>query len=122
MKFSQAMAKLEENQKLKFKDQYGIIASLNEDGYLVLKHNGNTKSLDLLLKVASSQYLKADNWELAQESVDFMTALNNGGNIKPAEGDFEYTSSQAWLRILGNGCYLAGKPWVDYVNGKWHVE
>ena len=117
MKFSQAIAKLEENQKLKFKDQYGIIASLNEDGYLVLERNGNTKSLGLLLKVASSQRLPADNWGLIQEPVDFMTAYKawqDGKTIRLQTRDGEFKFAK------GIKDFYVSMSDIEY--GRWFIE
>ena len=115
MKFSQAIAKLEENQKLKFKDQYGFIASLNEDGYLVLERNDITKSLDLSLKVGSS-HLPADNWAVFQEPVDFMVAANSGKRIKSETWGGCYFLHEV-LRILQNHDAALG-----LINGKWFIE
>ena len=116
MKISQVMTHLEENPKLKFTDlKQEVEIYVDESGFLMAKYRGQFPGFDGNIEFHN-------DWQIVREPVDFMTALNNGRNIKPAEGDFEYTSSQAWLRILGNGCYLAGKPWVDYVNSKWYVE
>ena len=118
MKFSQAMAKLEENRELKFKDQYGIIASLNKDGYLVLERNGVKKSLDLLLKVASSRRLPADDWELIQEPVDFTTAIKSGERIKYIEwGQYE-SADDAFYKLHNSNVHVL----KDAIMGKWFIE
>ena len=120
MKFSQAMAKLEENQKLKFKDQYGFIVSLNENGYLVLKRNGVTTPLDWSLKVASSQCLKADNWEEAQEPVDFMMAFKAWQEGKLVSLKVEDDLSRR-KQVRKDYCTMNFNM-RDVESGKWYIE
>lgn len=58
----------------------------------------------------SYKHLNGDEWELVRKSVDFMTAVNSGQNIKPVEAEIAFERWQYWNLTL------------DRINGKWFIE
>ena len=55
-----------------------------------------------------------DEWELARQPVDFMTAINSGKYIKPSGLSFNFMSVSYWLNT-----YVLS---LGKINGKWLIE
>ena len=55
-----------------------------------------------------------DDWELAREPVDFMTAINSGKRIKPNSISSDFMSVSYWLNTTA-------LP-LEIINRKWLIE
>lgn len=114
MKLSEAIAKLEENPKLKFTDGATVIWA-NEIGFLAGRFGKNKPSLDDNVDINAQ-------WQQVQEPVDFMTAVNSGKRIRPANDDYKYGTVKGFFRFLGNESGNMGSRWLEYINGPWYIE
>jgi hypothetical protein len=73
---SEAIAMLEKNPKLRFKNQENYGLSVNEDnGCLILKHYSNIISDNNNIRIADCNKFKADEWELIQQPVPVLEAI-----------------------------------------------
>ncbi len=103
-----AVKMLTENRKLKFKNNNDEILKRVYDVPQVNAYSGNK---ELLLYLTT-------NWELVQEPVTFMEAINSGKRIKPVN----WKTYQTLRVILDNLKCREYSDQVETINGKWFIE
>ena len=114
MKFSQAMAKLEENRKLKFTDsRKEVEIYVDEVGFLMARYLGQSPGF-------SGNIEFHNKWELIQEPVDFTTAFKawQEGKVVSLEVDDDPSRHK---QVRKDYCTMNFNM-RDVESGKWYVE
>ena len=105
---------LTENEELKFNLINGphITISMSDNNYIMLNGSDGGK-ISAVGNISIN-----DLWELEQQPVTFMEAINSKGMIK-AEDWEKYKTIKYVLEYLSDG-FL--KPSLDCINGKWFIK
>jgi hypothetical protein len=54
--------------------------------------------------------------------VDFVSALNSGKHIKPAESDWDFHNADWWLTSLCTDKGIIASLIKEYINGQWLIK
>jgi len=105
---------LTENKQLKFNLTNGphIAISMSDNNYITLEGIDGSK-----ISTGGNISIN-DIWELEQQPVNFIEAINSKGMIK-AEDWGKYKTIKYVLEYLSDG-FL--KPSLDCINGKWFIK
>ena len=128
MKFSEAIAKVEQNRELKFEaysaycSHYYVLGASKSGYYNLDVYNGKGGDLHSVGTGAGRFNGNIDlnmDWQQVQEPVDFMTAVNSGKMMRPADGSHGFMRLNSWLYSLQQ----SGKERVlELINGLWEIE
>jgi len=125
MKTWEIIKELMENPKLTFKNlRFGGIVGYKEDGALAWRgteKNGEAFTIHCLPGGCIRGNWN-DDWELVNQPVDFMTAVNSGKLFKPES--WIYSVDDKFRNLYDNLEMFSGRQvvQVEILNGKWFVE
>lgn len=131
MKFSEAVAKIEDNPNLKFEcitkdDNKRMVLRANTNGYLVINtFTYETRALissDLAKGRFNGNIHINSDWTQIIESVDFMTAINSGKRIKPAGSTDNFMTVRSLSGYMLGHKYKSEQEITEAINGTWEIE
>jgi hypothetical protein len=127
-KTGEAIAMLEKNPKLRFKNQENYGLSVNEDnGCLILKYYSDIISDNNNIRIADCNKFKADEWELIQQPVDFLTAVKAYSEGKTIRSEQEDGASEIYSCKCGIISMFEGEKGTilnckEVLKAKWYIE